>query len=368
MLFQDSDDNFRSGFNDWAHGLRSIHRHKQSKQHSDAVQCYFGKVTLKGKIDIHLKQQLEDEKRYWREVLRRVVECLKFLCSRGLALRGDSDEIGDFSNGNFLGALEFLAKFDPFLAKHLESQVNQGRGNVSYISSTSYEEIVFLMAKKVLDSISSKIATAKYFSLVVNSSTDTSHCDQLAIIIRYVSEEAVVEERFIGFESSCGHSGKAMADAIKKTLDKLGLNIKDARGRSYNNASNMSGKYKSLQALLKNENPNIEFIPCAGHSLNLVGVNAVDSCEAASDFFGFLQSLYNFCTSSTHRWQIVCSGLVGGAGKDRKVTIKSLSGTRWSARTISTKVLHSNYNHILENQLFWIKMKNVRHKTKPLHF
>ena len=170
LLFQDSDDNFRSGFNDWPHGLRSIHRHEQSKQHSDAVQCYFGKVTLKGKIDIHLKQQLEDEKCYCREALRRVVECLKFLCSRGLALRSDSEEIGDFSNGNFLGALEFLAKFDPFLAKHLESRGNQGRGNVSYISSTSYEEIVFLMAKKVLDSISSEIASAKYFSLIERGS------------------------------------------------------------------------------------------------------------------------------------------------------------------------------------------------------
>ena len=113
------------------------------------------------------------------------------------------------------------------------------------------------MAKKVLDSISSEIASAKYFSLIVDSSTDTSRCHQLAIIIRYVSEEAVVEERFIGFESSCGHSGKAMADAVKKTLDKLGLNIKDARGQSYDNASNMSGKYKGLQALLKNENPNM---------------------------------------------------------------------------------------------------------------
>ena len=220
------------------------------------------------------------------------------------------------------------------------------------------------MAKKVLDSISSEIASAKYFSLIVDSSTDTSHCDQLAITIRYVSEEAVVEERFIGFESSCGHSGKAMADAVKKTLDKLGLNIKDARGQSYDNASNLSGKYKGLQALLKNENPNIEFIPCAGHSLNLVGVNAVDSCEAASDFFGFLQSLYNFCASSTHRWQIICSDLVGGAGKDRKVTIKSLSGTRWSAKAISTKVLHSNYNHILETLESIILDKDEKRQTQ----
>ena len=113
-----------------------------------------------------------------------------------------------------------------------------------------------------------------------------------------------------------------MVDAVKKTLDKLGLSIKDARGQSYDNASSMSGKYKGLQALMKNENPNIEFIPCAGHSLNLVGVNAV-VCEAASDFFGFLQSLYNFCTSSTHRWQIVCSGLVGSAGKTGKLQLKA---------------------------------------------
>ncbi|XP_065682428.1 uncharacterized protein LOC136095605 [Hydra vulgaris] len=170
-------------------------------------------------------KKLEDERRCWREVLRRVVECLKFLYSRGLALRGDSEEIGDFSNGKFLKALN-------------------------------------------------NIASAKYFSLIVDSSTDTSHCNQLAIIIRYVSEEAVVEERFIGFESSCGHSGKAMADVVKKTLDKLGLNIKAARCQSYDNASNMSGKCKCLQALQKNENPNIELIPCAGHSLNLVGYDA----------------------------------------------------------------------------------------------
>ena len=109
---------------------------------------------------------------------------------------------------------------------------------------------------------------------------------------------------------------------------------------------------------------NFEFIPCAGHSLNLVGVNAVDSCEAVSDFFGFLQSLYNFCASSTHRWQIVCSGLVDGAGKDRKVTIKSLSGTRWLARAISTKVLHSNYNNILETLESIILDKDEKRQTQ----
>ena len=47
-------------------------------------------------------------------------------------------------------------------------------------------------------------------------------------------------------------TGKAIGDKVKKRLDELGLNIKDARGKSYDNASNMSGKYVGLQSQLKN--------------------------------------------------------------------------------------------------------------------
>ena len=150
-----------------------------------------------GKVDTLLLTQMEDEKRYWREILRRVVECLKFLCERGLALRGDNENVNDSRNGNFLGALEFLAKFDPFLARHLETKSNCGSGRVSYLSSTTYEEIVILMGETVLQTIVDEVRVSKYFSIIVDSSPDTSHCDQLAIILHYVSNESEVQKRFI---------------------------------------------------------------------------------------------------------------------------------------------------------------------------
>ena len=56
----------------------------------------------------------------------------------------------------------------------------------------------------------------------------------------------------------------------------------------------MSGKYSGLQARIKEVNPLAVFIPCAGHSLNLVGTCAVESCTMAGTFFGTLQKLYFF--------------------------------------------------------------------------
>lgn len=90
----------------------------------------------------------------------------------------------------------------------------------------------------------------------------------------------------------CGVTG--MFDLVKKTLEIHKIDIKDCRGQSYDNDSNMSGFYTGLKARIKELNPLAEYVPCAGHSLNLVGVAAAESCVTAVAFFGFLQQLYNF--------------------------------------------------------------------------
>ena len=56
----------------------------------------------------------------------------------------------------------------------------------------------------------------------------------------------------------------------------------------------MSGKYIGMLQILKNKNSLVDYIPCACHSLNLVGQSAVDCCFKAVSYFGFLHQLYNF--------------------------------------------------------------------------
>lgn len=70
------------------------------------------------------------------------------------------------------------------------------------------------------------------------------------------------------------------------------MKIENCRGQTYDNASNMSGKYKGVQAEIKKKNKLAHYVPCAAHSLNIVGESSVDECVEATSFFGYLQKLY----------------------------------------------------------------------------
>ena len=76
-----------------------------------------------------------------------------------------------------------------------------------------------------------------------------------------------------------------MASRLLKFLKEKDLDINNCRGQSYDNASNMSGRYNGVQAILKRECKYAAFLPCCSHSLNLVGNKAVESCSGSNCYF-----------------------------------------------------------------------------------
>ncbi|XP_050065317.1 zinc finger MYM-type protein 1-like [Aphis gossypii] len=194
-------------------------------------------------------------------VLKRVIAVIKFLSSRGLAFRGDSEIFGCPKNGNYLGCLELLSNFDPFLEEHIKKFGNP------------------------------------------------AHIDQLTIIIRYTTiGRGKVVERFLGFVPIEQHDGKYLFDVLNKMLNDNNIGISKCRSQSYDNASNMSGIYSGVQARFREINKLAEWVPCAAHSLNLVGSVTVEC-------------------SSPQRWSIILKNI-----KESVFVVKSLSETRWSAR------------------------------------
>lgn len=146
------------------------------------------------------------------------------------------------------------------------------------MSSTSVDEFVRLMAKRVLDNMIKEVKSAKYYAIILDSTPDVTHLDQLCFVLRYVDLEHSPVERFIKFIPIYGHGAEYLTETVLSSLKELDLDISFCRGQSYDNASNMAGKYSGLQARIKQINPLAEFIPCSAHSLNLVGVHAVESC------------------------------------------------------------------------------------------
>lgn len=186
-----------------------------------------------------------------------------------------------------------------------------------------------------------ELKAAKYFSISVDSTPDLSHVDQLTFVVRYV-KNGVPVERFLQFLPIKEHKAEYLAETVLKFLDNYDIPIKDCRGQSYDNASNMAGKYSGLQARIKEKCKFAIFVLCAAHSLNLMGSHAAGCVLEVTSFFQLIQRLYNFCSSSTHRWNILTECL--GSNK----IIKCLSETRWSARADAVGALHQGYKQILK--------------------
>ena len=113
---------------------------------------------------------------------------------------------------------------------------------------------------------------SRYFSISMDSTPDITRTDQLTIIICRVNMtnyEPV--ERFLPFINIPGHTGQNLADTLLQYLSKQKIDFNSCPGQTYGNASNMSGECIGMQQILRNKNGLVDYIPCACHSLNLVG-------------------------------------------------------------------------------------------------
>ncbi|KAL4097338.1 hypothetical protein QTP88_022132 [Uroleucon formosanum] len=233
-------------------------------------------------------------------------------------------------------------------------------GSTSYLSFSVYEKFIEMMGEKVKNTIINEIKNAKYFSIVVDSTPDISHTDQLACIFRYVKTNDEPVERFLQFITNSGHKSEDLADAIFMVIGENELDIKNCRGQSYDNASNMSGVYSGLQARIKGACPYAIFVPCAAHSLNLVGEYAANCCTLGTEFFNFLQALYTFFSASTYRWEILSDYLTNSKNK----TVKRLSDTRWAARHEACSSLSQNWTELLKALNSFVENPIENSKTK----
>lgn len=98
-----------------------------------------------------------------------------------------------------------------------------------------------------------------------------------------------------------------------------------------------------MQRKILERNKYAVFIPCTGHSLNLVGRSAVDCCLEAVNFFAIVQLLYTFFSGSTNRWAVLKSFL-----DPNSTVLKRLSGTRWENHAKSTSAISDGYESIID--------------------
>lgn len=76
-------------------------------------------------------------------------------------------------------------------------------------------------------------------------------------------------------------------------LKSCGINCAYLIGQGYDCASNMSGKYKGVQAVVRANYPKAIYAHCAAHTLNLAVSNA-SNIQSIRNCLSIIEKLYDF--------------------------------------------------------------------------
>ncbi|XP_035837067.1 zinc finger MYM-type protein 1-like [Helianthus annuus] len=334
------------GFDDWHHATGRVREHEVSLDHLINMKKWFDlrkRLKSDNTIDKFQYEQFKKEADYWKQVLFRIIALIKFLAKHNLAFRGNKEKLYEKGNGNFLGLVEMLEEFDPVIKEHVR-RITSDDIHVHYLGHKIQNEIILMLADEIKKELIKNIKEAKYYSIILDCTPDSSHKEQMTIIVRYVkfsSNSVIVEESFLGFLNANDTTGKGLFDVTYAELQNLGLEIDDMRGQGYDNGANMKGSHQGVQTRFLKENPRAFYTPCGSHSLNLTLCDMAYSCVKGKSFFGHIQRIYTIFANSINRWQILKDNV-------KNWSLKSLSQTRWESRFESVKAIKLQLDDVRE--------------------
>ena len=223
-------------------------------------------------LDTNLKKEIEEN----RKKLASIVDSVIFCGHLGLPLRGHRDdskyhpEVGNYSTGgvgNFVESLNFRVRAgDKVLEDHLK---NCGK-NKSYISKTSQNKIIKCCGQVISEQIIQDIKASKFYSIIADEAADSSHKEQMSLVLRFVDIDMNIREEFIAFlQCRWGLTGEQLAKLILEALNNLTLSIDDCRGQGYDGAGAVAGHINGLSANILRINEKALYTHCYSHRLNL---------------------------------------------------------------------------------------------------
>ena len=225
-------------------------------------------------VDSLLEVMHQTEAVKWCNILKHILDD-PFLEEHGLGFSGSSHQIGDPSNGSFLGLIELLSRWDPILQEHVQ-RVRECKKNGEclqghYLPPGSQNEFISECSNLEKQHILLERRSLTYFVVIVDVTPDSSHTEQTTFLLRYVNLKDSgyeVQEGFFMFADCSNKCGEEIALLIMDTLDTMDtlkeytIPLSNCRVQAYDNAANMVAKYNGTQAKILEQCSMAIFSPC----------------------------------------------------------------------------------------------------------
>ena len=295
-----------------------------------------------------------DDAMFNTKIMLILCDAARTMAMQDLAFRGNTDE-----SSNFHEIVKLISRHCGIL-KYWQNQTRMRPYHATYMSKDTQNELIKLLGDAVRHRMVKELEEVSAFSVMADTTPDTSNKDQMAIVVRYVVNAKPVE-RLLCLRILKDKSGEGHAAEILKALNECSVDPQKLVFQSYDFSSCMSGKYKGCQRVLSDKiqedfphKKEILYIPCQAHRLSTYVERSSKASSLVSSMFDILQSLYTFFSSSTKRSEALEKAQVEIEGA---LKMRNLSQTRWIARSesidsvwISLTVIVSLLEQILQNR------------------
>ena len=205
----------------------------------------------------------------------------------------------------------------------LEQHLKNCSKNASYISKNSQNDLISCCGQFITELVVRKIKENQFFS-ILDEASDCSNQEQLSLVIRYVDNDCVIREEFLGFlHCGLGLSGKALAETVLGGLITLGLDIRNCRGQGYDGAAAVSGHINGLSAHICKINSKAVYRHCHSHRLYLLVYQCV------RNVFEEIKEISYFLKFSEPRQKMLINSIKEHAPDSQKKKLSDFCPTRW---------------------------------------
>lgn len=319
------------GFTNWKDATRIFARHENCEFHQISAAALANRVN----VGDMLSKQAATEKQQNRQYLLKVLTSIRFLARQGLPFRGDGDE----TDSNLHQLLLLRGDDYPPIHQFLERQ------QLKYTAHEVQNELLSIMSQQILRGIALQIQKAVYFTVMIDETSDCSNKEQVVLVFRWVSEDLVAHEEFIGLYLTESITSAALVAIIEDTILRMNIKLEHCRGQCYDGASAMTGVKNGVSKVIASKESQAIFSHCYGHALNLGVGDTIKQCQLMKSSLEVVAEISKLIKKSPKR-DSVFQKLKSDLAPDTP-GFRVLCPTRWTVRAASLQSVLDNYEVLL---------------------
>ena len=133
---------------------------------------------------------------------------------------------------------------------------------------TLQNKLVSIISQQITKTIVIAIEQCRAWAIIVDTTPDVTSCEQVSICVRIVHINGTVSEHLLAIQKANSTTAENVFDLLFSTLQSKGASFNKLVAQAYDGASNMSGCYNGLQAVVHRRI--VIYVHCYVHTLNLV--------------------------------------------------------------------------------------------------